>query len=90
MGEKTALQQSTTNDRVSNKICYFHMNLSIYDGIKKTQKKGIQNTTSIVHEFWSFTAVITAHLSHVVYSLILSSWAPTFIFSLPVVFPTER
>ena len=27
MGEKTALQQSTTNDRVSNKICYFHMNL---------------------------------------------------------------
>ena len=27
MGENTALQQSTTNDRVSNKICYFHMNL---------------------------------------------------------------
>ena len=38
MGENTALQQSTTNDRVSNEICYFHMNL-YNDGIKKTQKK---------------------------------------------------
>ena len=27
MGENTALPQSTTNDRVSDKICYFHMNL---------------------------------------------------------------
>ena len=27
MGENTALPQSTTNDRVSNKICYVYMNL---------------------------------------------------------------
>ena len=27
MGESTALPQSTTNDRVSNKICYVYMNL---------------------------------------------------------------
>ena len=27
MGENTALQQSTTNDRVSNKISYVYMNL---------------------------------------------------------------
>ena len=27
MGENTALPQSTTNDKVSNKICYVHMNL---------------------------------------------------------------
>ena len=27
MGESTALPQSTTNDRVSNKICYVNMNL---------------------------------------------------------------
>ena len=25
MGENTALPQSTTNDRVRNKICYVHM-----------------------------------------------------------------
>ena len=27
MGENTAFPQSTTNDRVSNKICYVYMNL---------------------------------------------------------------
>ena len=27
MGEKTALPQSRTNDRVGNKICYVYMNL---------------------------------------------------------------
>ena len=30
-GEKTALPQSTTNDRVSNKICYGYMNLFTND-----------------------------------------------------------
>ena len=47
MGENKALPQSTTNDRVSNKICYFHMNLFTNDGIKKTQNKRVQNVTSI-------------------------------------------
>ena len=49
MGENTALPQSTTNDRVSNKICYFHMNLFTNDGIKETQKKRIQNVNSILN-----------------------------------------
>ena len=31
MGEKTALPQSTTNNRVSKKICYFYMNLFTND-----------------------------------------------------------
>ena len=30
-GEKTALPQSTTNDRVSKKICYVYMNLFTND-----------------------------------------------------------
>ena len=34
--------------------------------------------------------VVTAYLSHVVYSLSLSSWAPMFVSLLPVVLPTER
>ena len=49
MGEITALPQSTTNDRVNNKICYFHMNIFANDGIKKPQKKRVQNVTSILN-----------------------------------------
>ena len=49
MDENTALPQSTTNARVGNKICYFHMNLFTTDGIKKTQKKNVQNVTSILN-----------------------------------------
>ena len=37
-GEKTALPQSTTNDRVSNKICYVYMNLFTNDVKFKREK----------------------------------------------------
>ena len=52
MGENTALPQSTTNDRVSNKICYVYMNLfTKNDVIIKIQKKGVKTCTSIWHKF---------------------------------------
>ena len=52
MVENTALPQSTTNDRVSNEICYVRMNLiTKKDGIKKTQKKRVKNGTSILNYF---------------------------------------
>ena len=52
MGENTALPQSTTNDKVSNEICYVRMNLiTKNDGIKKTQKKRVKNGTSILNYF---------------------------------------
>ena len=51
MGENTALPQSTTNDRVSNKICYVHMNLFTKMRYKETQKNGVKNGTSIFNYF---------------------------------------
>ena len=51
MGENTALPQSTTNDRVSNKSCYVYMNLFTKMRYKETQKKGVNNGTSISNYF---------------------------------------
>ena len=51
MGENTALPQSTTNYRVSNKICYVHMNLFTNIRYKETQKNGAKNGTSIFNCF---------------------------------------
>ena len=47
MGESTALPQSTTNDIVSNKICYVYMNLFTKMMYNENHKKGIRTSTSI-------------------------------------------
>ena len=85
MGENTALPQSTTNDRVSNKICNVHINLfTKNDGIKKTQKR-VQNGTSILNYFGDRLLLLLPFCS-ISSALIPSFWPPTFVSSLP----TER
>ena len=82
MGENTALPQSTTNDRVSDKICYVRMNLFIKnDVIMKTQKKGLKTGTSIIHYFVDRLLLLLPLCS--LRLLIPSSWAPTLVSSLP-------
>ena len=47
MSENTALPQSTTNDKVSNKICYVHMNLFTKMRYKEDKKE--KNTKCHFH-----------------------------------------
>ena len=73
MGENTASQQSKTNDRVSNKICYVHMNLFTKMRYKENAKEKSTKWHFHLELFWRSPAVVAAVLFHSVcsYSVIL-------------------
>ena len=82
MGENTVLPQSTTNDRVSNKIRYVHMNLFTKMRYKENTKEKSKEWYYHLELFWRSPAVVAAILFHSVcsYSVILG---PTLVSSLP-------
>ena len=77
MGESTALPQSTTNDRVSNKICYVYMNLF----------------TNMIHNEKKHFHLVQNRISPAVVAVVASIASVQFFVPGPIfdsVFPTDR